>query len=245
MLLKKIKILLLSLIAIFAIAAFAHATTWDFNDGTSQGWSATFNSGPGAFGWQSSVNYSGDPALGRAPAYGPVDDNTDLLGAIYGTPDSLIPGGFTIASFASPDLGGVDMSSISAQFIVSGQEQGIPSGVLVSAQIGYHITGAAGYVFGSFSNLNTTAPGVDVTPFWTETDFDFTLGAGETIDQIFVNVWVDGPTTFGGTQMWIDQVVTDDGGTGPGPGPGVIPEPGTFFLLGFGLLGVAGLGRKR
>lgn len=40
-------------------------------------------------------------------------------------------------------------------------------------------------------------------------------------------------------------IINPSNNPGPGPGPAPVPEPATMFLLGFGLVGLAGVSRKK
>ena len=238
----RVKLIFLMLIAGFFLAGSAQATTWDFNDGTTQGWTVDYNTGAGSSAsWNSGVNYGGAADLGRPPVYGPMDDDSDLTGAISGTPGSMNTGGaYTISSFVSSVFAGQEMDSISAWYIVSGQENGINESVGVWGRIGYSTTADdASYYFSDFIALDTefSTPG-SVYPLWTQ--LTMAVADGVLVNQIFVNIYVDGSTNFGGTQHWIDQIETHTDGQGPGP----VPEPSTIALLGFGLLGLAKVSRK-
>ncbi|HEU20484.1 MAG TPA: hypothetical protein ENO00_14100 [Deltaproteobacteria bacterium] len=120
---------------------------YDFNDGTNQGWTVAFSTGgSGDALWSDYANYSGNPAIGRPGVYGPQDAEDGLLGSIFGMEGT---GASTfIASFASPVFTGTQLDGISAQFITSGAEHGIPDDYTVWGQVGYKKDGSASYFFG-------------------------------------------------------------------------------------------------
>lgn len=77
----------------------------------------------------------------------------------------------------------------------------------------------------------------------TEADFDFLSAPPAGNGQFHTAAHVQGIATAPGapTSGWIG----DENGNGGGGGGSVIPEPGTFLLLGAGLMGLGLYGRKR
>lgn len=131
----------------FSITTRAHAFTWDFNSGTAAGWTVEFNTDPGADPafWYDGVNYSGNPAIGRPPVYGPQDDFDGSIGAIGGTGDDDSTSVFSSIVLWVP----LAMDNISARFIISGMEYGIPASLNVYGQVGYKKVGSDSYFFGA------------------------------------------------------------------------------------------------
>jgi len=222
------------------------AISYDFNDGTNQGWTVQFNDGssqtPAA--WFDYTNYSvGASHFGLPPVMGPPDPGGDNNGAISGSTlysgDSSNP---VISSFASPVFTAEAMETLSAQFTLSTNEGGISSNIDVWGQVAYREQGINHFYFGDFTLLNSDivgGPSGNVKPFWTEASM--VIPDGVMVDQVLVNIRVYGtPLSGGGTQNWIDEV-TSTGGSGPVP---AVPEPATILLLACGIIGLAGFKKK-
>ena len=112
-----------------SITTRTYAATWNFNSGTRAGWTVEFSTDPGANPafWYDGVNYSGNPAIGRPPVYGPQDAFDGSIGAIGGTGDDDSISVFSSIVFFVP----LAMNDISARFIISGLEYGIPASLLI------------------------------------------------------------------------------------------------------------------
>jgi hypothetical protein len=207
--------LLLSFFLIgFSITTRAHATTWDFNNGTRAGWTVEFSTDPGADPafWYDGANYSGNPAIGRPPVYGPLDAFDGSIGAIGGTGDDDSISVFSSIVFWVP----LAMNDISARFIISGMEYGIPASLSVYGQVGYKRVGSDSYFFGANFPLDRVihTAGRYAYPLWTRASVS--VPDGVMVTQVIVRIHV-GDTPWGYTQNWVDYVtdVTDDGCTLP------------------------------
>ena len=134
-----------------SMKAQAHAFVWDFNSGTRASWTVEINTDPGADPafWYDGANYSGNPAIGRPPVYGPLDAFDGSIGAIGGTGDDNSMSVFSISLLVP-----LAMNDISARFIISGMEYGIPASLSVFGQVGYRRVGSTSYFFGANFSLD-------------------------------------------------------------------------------------------
>ena len=236
---KSITILFCSLLFLFTIKSQAYSLVYDFDSGTNEGWTVIFNTGSGetAATWYDGVNYSGDQRTGRPPVTGPFDPLEDNKGALQG-----IGSGDSISSFASPIFTPQAMDSISAYFIIADLETGIPDSIDVYGRIGYTIDGDSSFYFGSYFPLlgDSIAGTASYLPLWTLATVNVT--SGHLVNQLFVNITVDGTPLVSGTQNYVDYVTTSYSGNGNGQ---VVPEPGTMVLVAAGLLGLLGVARTK
>ncbi len=186
------------------ITARAQAQMWDFNDGTNQGWTVEFSTDPGAESawWYDGANYSGDPAIGRPPFYGPLDAFDGSNGSIRGFGDDD-----SISVFYSPVLAPQAMDSISARFIITGLEYGIPASLAVHGQVGYKRVGSTSYFFGANFPLDRVihTAGLYAYPLWTRASM--TVPDGVMVTQVIVRVHVE-ETPWGVTYNFIDNVTS-------------------------------------
>ncbi len=233
------RIAILCFLTVLLLTGSAQAITYNFDDGTNQGWTVEYNTGSGETpaGWFDYTNYSGSPTAGRPPLMTPSDP-TDNNGAIMGSGpvDSL-------ALFSSPVFTQQSMDSISAMFCVSSLETGISDSTSIFARVGYHNSTDDTLWWGLNFDIDSTPALVSgYHPLWTEASIG-SIDNAHVIDQIFVVVGVNGTVLVDGTQNWVDSVTSayDPGN----PDPGTIPEPGTLILFGIGLLGLSSLNRKK
>jgi hypothetical protein len=106
--------------------------------------------------------------------------------------------------------------------------------------------------FNNFSNANIASTGNISQGFrWNGIDnrnFTQTEGFGGGGQDFFNGVY-NGNDPDPRTSYWAFHILNVDEAVGPGsdpdPGPDPVPEPGTMFLMGLGLLGLAGVSRKR
>jgi len=189
-----------------SMAARAHAFIWEFNAGTRAGWTVEFDTDPGAVpaSWYDGANYSGNPAIGRPPVYGPLDAFDGSRGAIGGTGDDNSMSIFSISPWVP-----LAMNDISARFIISGMEYGIPASLSVYGQVGYKRVGSDSYFFGANFPLNRVirSGGLYAYPLWTRASVP--VADGVMVTQIIVRIHV-GVTPWGFTQNWIDYVTDTD-----------------------------------
>jgi hypothetical protein len=194
-----------------SITAQAHAFVWDFNAGSRAGWTVEFNTDPGADPafWYDGANYSGNPAIGRPPIYGPLDAFDGSIGAIGGTGDDDSMSVFSITLLVP-----LAMNDISARFIISGMEYGIPASLSVYGQVGYKRVGSTSYFFGANFPLDRVVHtgGLYAYPLWTRASVP--VAEGVMVTHIIVRIHV-GATPWGFTQNWIDHVTDDDSCTLP------------------------------
>lgn len=224
---------------VFFAVTSAHAVTYNFDDGTNQGWMVEFNNGDplSPATWYDGVNYSGDPFAGLPPvagsALGPPAPGAPI-GAISGT--SLLPGDPGVNSaFSSPVFAPEAMDSLSAQFTISSMELGLNPSIDVWGRLGYKKEGSDSYFWGSQTSLMSQPWTIDgVAPYWTPLTVNVT--SGDMVNQLFVAISVSSFPLAGGTQNWVDNVTSSF--TDPGPDP--VPEPATMLLFGTGLAGLVG-----
>ena len=180
------KVLFLQLILLL-ITGSAHAVTYNFDDGTNQGWTVEFNTGGGdvAASWFDYVNYTGTTTDGRPPVIGPADPD-DNDGAIMGSGPVN-----SLSLFSSPVFTSELIQDISVQFSVSTGEGGIPDATEIFARVGYHNVDTDSLWWGSDFNLNRDPIGFGSSyPLWTEATVS-AASDGDLIDQIFVVIGVD------------------------------------------------------
>lgn len=227
---------------VFFAVTSAHAITYNFDDGTNQGWTVEFNNGDplSPATWFDGVNYSGDLFAGLPPvagsALGPPAPGAPI-GAISGT-SSLLPGDpgpGVISRFSSPVLAPEAMDSLSAQFTISSMESGLNPDIDVWGRLGYKKEGSDSYFWGLQTSLMSQYWDIDgVAPYWTPLTVNVT--SGDMVNQLFVAISVSSFPLDGGTQNWVDDVFSVGGGTPPPQ----VPEPATILLFGTGLAGLVG-----
>jgi len=182
---------------VLSITSRAQALTFDFNDGTRQGWIVEFNNDPGfnPAVWYDGANYSGNPAIGRAPIYGPLDDFDGSIGAIYG---GIFTSDESISTFTFPIFVPRPMDNISARFIIGGPEHGIAPSLQVHGQAGYKRAGSDNYLFGPYTPLDQVihSGGEYAYPLWTRASLS--VGDGHMVTRLIVKVRVEG-TSWGFT----------------------------------------------
>ena len=226
--------LVCSLLSIgLSLAGPAWASSFNFDNGTSQGWTTSLYAGgtqvnTGAAGWSDTNNYPASPG---------ADPTGDDQGSAfqYSVNPSRDSGSFAHIMFKSPDLSGdagwQNLKSFSGELLPSFVSENT---YYANALLVINDTSGGGSTQRIFVNHDATPVSNDNWNLESFTNIDSLLASAGvtsyTTKAVAFNFWwsnsLDSEMTFA-----VDQV----GSTEAAPPPAGVPEPSSWLLMGLGL----------